>query len=113
MALAVRVAALVLVAHSPYREVSNIDSEAYEKWAADILTTGWRPSRNFYQSPVYAYYLAAAYKLFGRGPWAPRIIQILLGSASAVVLYAIGARLLRAWRISEPTDRRPFFEVDR
>ena len=39
-ALAVRVAALVFIAHTPYREFTNIDSEAYEKWAADILTAG-------------------------------------------------------------------------
>jgi 4-amino-4-deoxy-L-arabinose transferase-like glycosyltransferase len=92
-ALAVRAAALVFIYGSPYREVSNIDSDSYQKWATEILTTGWMPTRHFYQSPLYAYYLAAVYKLFGPGPWAPRVIQIVLGSASAVLLYAIGARL--------------------
>ncbi len=92
-ALAVRPAALAFVAHSPYREVSNIDSEAYERLAKEILTTGWLPTRHFYGAPAYQYFLAAAYKLFGQGPLTPRIIQILLGSTAAVALYAIGARL--------------------
>jgi 4-amino-4-deoxy-L-arabinose transferase-like glycosyltransferase len=95
VALAVRAAALAFIAHSPYREVSNIDSDSYEKWARDILTTGWRPTRHFYQSPLYAYFLAVVYKLFGQGPWAPRIIQIFVGSASAGLLYGIGASLFR------------------
>lgn len=94
-ALAVRAAALAFIAQSPYREVSNIDSDSYEKWARDILTTGWLPTRHFYQSPLYAYFLAVVYKLFGQGPWAPRIIQIVVGSASAVLLYSIGASLFR------------------
>ncbi len=93
VALAVRVAALVFIAHSPYREVSNIDSEAYERLAAEILKSGWLPSRHFYGSPAYQYFLAGVYKLFGQGTWAPRLVQILLGSAAAAVLYTIGAHL--------------------
>lgn len=93
VALTLRIAALILIAHSPYREVSNIDSDAYEKWANDILTTGWLPSRAFYQSPLYAYWLALVHAVFGPGTFAPRIIQIVLGSVSPVILYGMGARL--------------------
>jgi 4-amino-4-deoxy-L-arabinose transferase-like glycosyltransferase len=93
VALALRIAALILIARSPYREVANIDSEAYEKWASEILATGWLPSRGFYQSPLYAYWLALVHALLGPGTFATRIIQIVLGSASAAIVYGIGARL--------------------
>ena len=31
--------------------------------------------------------------MFGDGPWAPRVVQIILGSFTPVVVYAIGTRL--------------------
>ena len=93
VALAVRIAVLILIAHGPYREVSNIDSEGYEKWANELLTSGWLPPRGFYQSPLYAYWLALVTMVFGPGTFAPRIIQIVLGSLSTVIVYGIGAQL--------------------
>ncbi len=93
VALAVRAALLAEIAHTPYLDVSNIDSDSYHKWALDILKDGWLPTRGFYQSPLYAYFLAILYRLFGTGPWAPRVAQILIGSASPVVLYIVGATL--------------------
>jgi 4-amino-4-deoxy-L-arabinose transferase-like glycosyltransferase len=92
-ALLVRFFLLVQVANTPYLEVDNIDAKGYQVWASQILGGDWLPLRHFYQSPLYAYYLAAVYALFGTGEWAPRLIQVVLGSASVVLLYQIAARL--------------------
>jgi 4-amino-4-deoxy-L-arabinose transferase-like glycosyltransferase len=93
LAFAVRVLLLVQIGGTPYVEVGNIDSVAYQGWAARILDGGWRPRGTFYQSPLYAYFLAVVYSIAGDGPWAPRVIQILAGSVSPVLLYAIGTTL--------------------
>jgi 4-amino-4-deoxy-L-arabinose transferase-like glycosyltransferase len=93
VAFAVRAAALWFIVRSPYHEVSNIDSDAYLKWANDILTLGWIPSRGFYQSPLYAYWLALVFKVGGAGVLAPRVIQIVIGSVSSVLVYTIATRL--------------------
>ena len=92
-ALAIRVGALTQMTATPYLQIDTIDAKGYQVWAEQILAGDWLPHRHFYQSPLYAYYLAAVYGLFGRSPWPPRVIQILLGSASAVLVAAIGARL--------------------
>lgn len=93
LALAVRVLLLLEIARTPYLEVANIDSDSYHRWAVEIANGHWLPTRTFYQSPFYAYYLAVLYKLFGVNPWAPRLSQIVIGSLSPVFLYAIGTRL--------------------
>jgi Dolichyl-phosphate-mannose-protein mannosyltransferase len=93
LALSVRVSLLVELGRTPFFQVRNIDSEAYHLWAVRIAAGHWMPTEAFYQSPVYAYFLAVLYKLFGDGSWSPRVVQVVLGSLSAVLVYAIGARL--------------------
>ena len=44
----------------------------------------------FYQAPLYPYFLALFYALFGRDLWWVRVIQIGLGAASCVFLYWAG-----------------------
>jgi 4-amino-4-deoxy-L-arabinose transferase-like glycosyltransferase len=84
---------LAQLANTPYLHIDNIDSKGYQVWAQQILAGDWLPRRHFYQSPLYAYYLAFTYGLFGTSTWTPRIIQILLGSCSAAFLYGLGTKL--------------------
>src|SRR6185369_11807755 len=93
VALAFRLALLVQTARGPFLEVANIDSGSYQKWARDLVANGWLPTKNFYQSPFYAYFLAILYQVFGDGPWAPRAVQIILGSLTPVLVFGIGTRL--------------------
>ncbi len=93
LAFVYRLVVLVQTAHGPYLDVANIDSGSYQKWARDLVANGWRPTGHFYQSPFYAYFLAALYRVFGDGPWAPRFVQIVLGSTTPVLVFAIGTRL--------------------
>lgn len=93
LALVVRASLLVQISRTPFFQVRNIDSEAYHLWAVRIAAGHWMPTEAFYQSPFYAYYLATLYTLFGDGSWSPRLVQIVLGSVSPVLMYAIGTRL--------------------
>jgi len=86
VALLFRIAVLVQTAGTPFIEVANIDSESYQKWARELVTNGWWPVRNFYQSPFYAYFLAIIFRVFGDGPWAPRLVQVILGSLTPIVV---------------------------
>ncbi len=92
-ALLVRVLLLLEIARTPFFEVGNIDSVGYQKWATQIAEGAWWPAGTFYQSPLYAYFLATLYSIVGVGSWSPRVVQVVLGSASPVLAYAIGTRL--------------------
>ena len=93
LALVVRVSLLVQISRTPFFQVRNIDSDAYHQWALRIAGGQWMPTEAFYQSPLYAYFLATLYTLFGDGMWSPRVVQVALGSMSPVLVYAIGTRL--------------------
>jgi 4-amino-4-deoxy-L-arabinose transferase-like glycosyltransferase len=93
LSLLVRGLLVVQIGRTPYIEIGNIDSTAYQQWATRIAGGEWLPTGTFYQSPFYAYFLAVLYKIFGTGPWSPRVVQVMLGSLSPVLLYAIGTRL--------------------
>lgn len=75
------------------------DPAKYDAWARDITAGDWLSRREgvFYQAPLYPYFLAAHYALFGDGCLnAVRATQVLVGSAAAVAL------ALAAWRLSGP-----------
>jgi 4-amino-4-deoxy-L-arabinose transferase-like glycosyltransferase len=93
LALAFRFVVLVQTSRTPYFAVTNIDSGSYQKWAQELVANGWWPTRHFYQSPFYAYFLALIYRICGDGPWAPRVLQIVLGSLIPVFVYSLGTRL--------------------
>ena len=50
----------------------------------------------FYQAPLYPYFLAAVYKVFGDGPTMIRFIQAVIGAGSCVLLAAAGIALFGA-----------------
>jgi hypothetical protein len=93
LALVVRGLLLAEIAGTPFFEVGNIDSVGYQKWATQIAEGAWWPAGTFYQSPLYAYFLATLYSIVGVGSWSPRVVQVVLGSASPVLAYAIATRL--------------------
>lgn len=92
LALLVRAALLYQLAGTPYTQVENIDTKGYVDWAKQILGGAWLPGRHFYQSPLYAYYLATIYAVTGVGHWVPRCLQAIVGAGSVVLLYAIAQR---------------------
>lgn len=92
LALAVRGVFLWQLAGTPFGEVENIDSKGYVDWARQILAGEWLPRRHFYQSPLYAYYLAVVQGVAGTSPWIPRLLQVLVGSGSVVLVYFIALR---------------------
>lgn len=93
LALVVRVLALWQMTATPYLQIDNIDARGYQVWASQILAGHWFPTTHFYQSPLYAYYLAVVTTVFGSSPWPPRVIQVLLGTASTGLLTIVGTEL--------------------
>ena len=70
-----------------------IDAEFYDAWAKAILGGDWLGTSVYYQDPLYAYFLAGCYKLFGTNIDAIRIIQCFLDIGTIALLYSIGARI--------------------
>lgn len=67
-----------------------LDCLSYDKWAREIAAGKWLGNGVFYQDPLYPYFLALLYRIFGRDLLLVRIIQAVIGSMSCVLIYFIG-----------------------
>jgi 4-amino-4-deoxy-L-arabinose transferase-like glycosyltransferase len=80
-----------------------VDAHYHDYWARAIVTGDWSPPQDepdphisttpYFRPPGYPFFLAAVYEVFGMGYVVPRIIQMLLGLGSVVLLFALGRRL--------------------
>jgi tetratricopeptide (TPR) repeat protein len=94
IALTVHVCYLCQYARSPFFWVPELDS-LYDDLAARAITAGHPGHEAFFRAPLYSYFLAAIYRVFGHSFWAARLTQAAVGSASVVLLYRLGASLFR------------------
>ena len=63
------------------------DGRTYDEWAQRIAAGDWLGSGVFYQAPLYPYFLGVLQFTFGHNLLAIRIIQVLLGSLSCVLVF--------------------------
>lgn len=91
-ALAIRLVYLYEIIDQPIVSILLGDAESYDAWAQEIVRDGWVGDRTFYQAPFYPYFLALIYTIGSRDFILVRLAQIVIGSASCVLLASAGAR---------------------
>jgi 4-amino-4-deoxy-L-arabinose transferase-like glycosyltransferase len=69
------------------------DSRAYHERALEILSGAWLGDRIFYQDPLYPYFLAGLYAVFGPGSIWVLLAQGLLDAGTAALVYGIASQL--------------------
>jgi tetratricopeptide (TPR) repeat protein len=94
VALLLRAAYLKGLHESPLWADLPVDLGYYRDWALRIAAGEWSHGELFEQSPLYAYLLALIFKVAGPGLLAPRLLQIVVGSITCVLIARIGRRLL-------------------
>ncbi|MFC1707366.1 tetratricopeptide repeat protein [Planctomycetota bacterium] len=62
------------------------DAHSYDSWAQKIAKGDWLGTQVFYQAPFYPYFLGAVYTLLGRDLLLLRIVQVLLGTLSCMLV---------------------------
>lgn len=92
LALLPRVLHLVDIADAPFFDRPMIDGQAYDSAARAILD-GSAPARPYYQDPLYPWFLAGVYGLFGHSLVAVYLLQLLLGLGVVLLVYDTGRRL--------------------
>ncbi|HET9480883.1 MAG TPA: glycosyltransferase family 39 protein [Candidatus Polarisedimenticolia bacterium] len=94
LALLARAAYLKQLRGSPLWDDLPVDLGYYRDWALRIAAGSSERAELFEQSPLYAWFLAGVFRLFGDGLTAPRLIQIVVGAATCVLIYRTGRLLL-------------------
>jgi tetratricopeptide (TPR) repeat protein len=93
LALLLRLVYLHQVWSIPFFEFPLVDARSYDEWAQRIAAGDWWGDRVFYQAPAYPYFLAAIYRLAGHELWTAHVVQMVMGSASCVLMF-LTTRLL-------------------
>jgi tetratricopeptide (TPR) repeat protein len=93
LGLAVRCVCLWQISDAPFFEMRLGDGEAYHLWARRLASGDWLGSEVFYQAPLYPYFLAVVYRLFGDGAATVRVLHALLGGVSCGLLSWAGWRM--------------------
>jgi tetratricopeptide (TPR) repeat protein len=103
----VRLFALERLSHSPLLLPARGDMHFYNDWALQILRGQVTDHGAFYGLPLYPYVLALFYRLFGTSPFIPGMLQALLDSATAILIYSLAGHLFRSVRSSSNNSGAP------
>jgi 4-amino-4-deoxy-L-arabinose transferase-like glycosyltransferase len=96
LACGLRFAYVALIADEPAVRYPVLDAHAYHGWALEILAGDWLGDRVYYQDPLYPFFLAGLYRVFGPGSLGVLLAQATLDAASVVLLFATGRRIFPA-----------------
>jgi Tfp pilus assembly protein PilF len=92
-AFAIRFIYLHEMKSSPLFDTPTMDAEYHDQWAQSILKGKDFTNGVFFRAPLYPYFLAVAYKLFGHNYFSVRLIQFIIGSLSCVLVYILGSKI--------------------
>jgi 4-amino-4-deoxy-L-arabinose transferase-like glycosyltransferase len=91
LALCVRLAYL-LTARGPAFDAPLIDADYYDSLGEQLARGEGFPEGPFWQPPLYPVVLGALYWLGGHSLWWPRLLQLVLGSLTAVLASRVARR---------------------
>jgi len=93
LALTLRLAHWLDVKEDPFFSYLVMDSEEYDRWAGEIATGNWLGSEVFFQAPLYPYFLAVVYSIFGHSLDAVYLLQIVFSLFGIYALYRVGKKI--------------------
>ncbi|MGB5139223.1 MAG: glycosyltransferase family 39 protein, partial [Candidatus Zixiibacteriota bacterium] len=91
VALFIRVANLIFLSQNdPAFYFPQVDSLWHHLWAIDILKNNFWGAEVYFRGPLYPYFLALIYAIFGVSTFAAKIVQAIGGAFICVLIYQLG-----------------------
>jgi 4-amino-4-deoxy-L-arabinose transferase and related glycosyltransferases of PMT family len=90
-----RVIFVISMEDHPPHQVPILDSAFHVEWARAIAAGVEYPpiaGRPFFRAPLYIWFLAGIFRLFGEGLLLPRLVQCALGMATIGLVHQVGRR---------------------
>ncbi len=89
-ALLLRIHYAHIVRDDLFSKILIIDAKFYDQWALEITGGDWLGKTIFHQDPLYAYFLALCYKIFGHDYTSVRFVQAVLDTGTVAFIYVLG-----------------------
>jgi tetratricopeptide (TPR) repeat protein len=90
LAATLRISYTLVSRSSPFFDHLDLDSRFYDLWAKEIAGGKWIGDEVFFMGPLYPYFLAIVYRVFGTSLVTVKIIQGMLGALTAGVTFLLG-----------------------
>ena len=94
LAFAVRAVFLFQSLATPYFGAPFLDEQFYYEWAVRISRGALLSPHAFFRAPLYAYLLGGLFALVGPNFFLPKLLQHLLGSVAAVLVFKVADRCI-------------------
>jgi len=66
-----------------------VDAAHYHQWALKIYNGNWFSNEPFYQAPLFPYFLALVYRIFGADPVSIYIVHSIMGLVNILLVFKI------------------------
>ncbi len=93
VAFCIRITNLELIKENPYFNSPIMDEKYHDEWGQEIAEGELFERAPFYRAPGYPYFLGLIYAVFGNGYFIPRLIGIIIGALSCVLIYFVGKEM--------------------
>jgi tetratricopeptide (TPR) repeat protein len=88
-ALLIRLCVLFRATGTPEFQPSQGDMKFYSDWARSIAAGHWTDHRAFYGLPLYAYWLAAIYRVAGFQPYFAALFQVVAEAGTTLLIFKL------------------------
>lgn len=92
VAFVLRMIYIMQLQSSPWFDAYEMDPQFNHQWATAIANGESFMDGPYFRAPLYTWFLGIIYRLFGTGPWAPRIVQAVIGALNCGLLFIVGRR---------------------
>lgn len=76
-------------ANDPFFDRPSVDPRVYHEWALRIAGGEWLGNEPFFMAPLYPYFLATLYGIFGPSFLVSRIVHAVLGALTCVLVWRV------------------------
>ncbi|MGB3339887.1 MAG: tetratricopeptide repeat protein [bacterium] len=92
-ALGLRIVNLEITRNNPFFNYPIMDEKYHDEWAQEIANGELFERVPFYRAPAYPYFLGMIYAIFGHSFYTARLIGIIIGSLSCLLIFFIGKEM--------------------
>ena len=92
LALLLRIVSVIYLKRLPFFDHPIMDASYHNTWAREILAGHLTKNEPFFRAPLYPYFLAFVYLLSKGSYLFPRLVQAVMGAATAVISFSLAGR---------------------
>ncbi|MBN2572650.1 MAG: glycosyltransferase family 39 protein [Ignavibacteriales bacterium] len=92
--LVLRLIYVLEINNTPFANNLFSDAKIYNEWAKSIVSTNdWVGKDVFFMAPIYPYFLAIIYKVFGQSILFIQLLQVIISTFSILLIYICAKKL--------------------